>query len=233
MKKEEFIFFCGVEGTGHQMMLDVFSEYLKEKTNTVNRVTHNAFSSASFPYGQPRNAKRRPDISHMIKNTPKNIKLKIIVMYRDPRYVAFSGYRRGFTKDLLEQCRIVDENFRYIKKEIDKLDPSIYRLIRYEDFVENPYQYTKMLTTFLNIDKDTLEKGFKKVKQPKSSIKEKEKLLNNFFKEKDYGFENLIKQKNKCDKDKCIFIKKEDKSKGITWEECIYCGKTKNLYYPV
>jgi hypothetical protein len=187
---EEFLFICGVEGTGHQLMLDVFSEYLRGKKNITNQVRKGCFSSASFPYGQPRNSYRRPNISHMVSSTPNDVELKMLILYRDPRYVAYSGYRRKFTTSLLEQCGVVHINFQYIKEEMDKLNPSMYRVIHFEKFVDNPYSYTETITSFLNINKDMLERGFKKIKKSNSSLGDRERILNDFFKNINYGIVN-------------------------------------------
>lgn len=188
--KEDFLFICGVEGMGHQLMLDVLSEYLKgkENTNASNVVKNNAFRSASFPYGQPRNPYRRPNIALMKQNTPDNINLKFLILYRDPRYAAYSGYKRGFTNDIIEQCNIVDINLRYIREEMLKLHEDQYEIIRFEKFVENPSRYLETLSAFLNINKEILKEGFKKIKKPNFSLGDKEEVLNNYFKDKNYGF---------------------------------------------
>ena len=202
MKKEEFLFICGVEGSGHELFRTVLSEYLSGKSNIVNMVQRGAFSSASFPYSQPRDAYRRPNISHMVKNTPNDVSLKILALYRDPRFAVYSGFRRKVTNDILLQCKIVDINLKYIREELDKLDPKMYRIIRFEKFIENPHQYTEMLISFISVSKESLERGYEKIKTPNFSLHDQKEVLNKFFKDKDindYGFHDLYLRTRKVE----------------------------------
>jgi hypothetical protein len=148
-------------------------------------VTH-FMEDMSFPFNQPRNAICRPDILDFIDLISDQAELKILVLYRNPVSATYSSLRRGFTKNVFEQARIIEDNLIYIDKHLSICDKSLYRTLIFEEFLINPLAYLKGLANWFELDYSLLLNGVKNLRPPFNSDAIPEKIritLLDFFTE--------------------------------------------------
>lgn len=111
----------------------------------------------SFPFLPNRNPLRRPDYLKIISIAQSlGIKPKIITIYRNPVYSAWSGYRRKFSKNLIYQAQVV-ENSLIIISSLIRMSNSLginNHLIIYEDLIENPEEEINKMCNFLELPVD-------------------------------------------------------------------------------
>ena len=136
-----------------------FGEYRR------HNITH-LFDSSSFPYGQPRDAQRRPDILDFEELVAGFVTPKHLVLYRDPVSATYSAVRRGFTKDLHLQARIVECNLLYIAQQFQQLQANTYRVVHFEEFLKNPAHHVDRLADWWNLDRAVLERGLSNLRKP-------------------------------------------------------------------
>ena len=161
-----FLFFVGIEGSGHHMMHDCLSSFLRTKKNikaNFELISENAFSTASFPYGKSRDEGKRPNLPSIFNS---GVSTKIILLYRNPVDASYSAFRR-FHHDPIEQGILSDINLRYIQKNLLKYCPPTLG-IKYEKFVQKPESYVKELANFLECEEGLVAKDIRNVK-PRSS----------------------------------------------------------------
>ncbi|MBV32389.1 MAG: hypothetical protein CMK36_02970 [Porticoccaceae bacterium] len=110
------------------------------------------YESASFPFNQPRDALRRPDILEFLSLTQGLVRCRFLVLYRCPKASTFSAVRRGFTDDVLKQARIVEANHRFIAQQLQQCPRESYRVLRYEDFMARPRDFQRALAEWWELD---------------------------------------------------------------------------------
>jgi len=138
----------------------------------------------SFPYHQPRNAMRRPDIIDFVDMVEGQADLKILMLYRNPVTATYSGLRRGFTKNVYEQARIIEDNLVYINQSLSVCGPDIFKILVFEDFLKAPKRYLPGLAAWLDLEEEILAKGIQNLREPHApaAIPEKiSKVLSGFF----------------------------------------------------
>lgn len=154
------------------------------RTYSIKGVTH-LFESTSFPYDQPRETLCRPDVIDFFEMIDKNlIDLRMLVLYRNPISVTYSAIRRGFTKNIILQAKIVEDNFIYIDRQLSVFDKKYYRVLPFEGFIDNPEIYIEGLSDWWGIEKEKLSKGIKRLRETTSinDIPNTERnILENFF----------------------------------------------------
>jgi len=158
---------------------NIFRNYAHEK------MTH-LMEDVSFPFNHPRNTLRRADIPDFIDLVPDQVDLKFLVLYRNPVSATYSGIRRGFTKNVYEQARIVEDNLIYIDKSLSVCDQNLYRTLIFEDFLNEPHAYLKGLADWLGLDYSLLAQGIQNLREPhaKDAIPKKiSTVLTDFFSE--------------------------------------------------
>lgn len=134
----------------YNMLQETLKEY-KRNTHFADNTT--LFESASFPFGQPRNAFRHPNIS-LLLNTLISIGItpKCLVLYRDPVDCVSSAVRRKFTDDVLKQAKIVKHNLSYIKSELNNdYFSSYYKCVDYDLFLDTPEDHIYGIKEWLEI----------------------------------------------------------------------------------
>lgn len=161
-----FLFFVGIEGSGHHMMHDCLSSFLSTKTNIAAHfelIAKNTFSTASFPFGKSRDEPKRPDFPSILNS---GVSTKIILLYRNPVDASYSAFRR-FHNDPIAQGRISDSNLRFIQETLLRHSPPTFG-IRYETFIENPESYITPLANFLECHEGLISQDIRNVK-PRTS----------------------------------------------------------------
>ena len=138
----------------------------------------------SFPYGQPRNTLRRPDLIDFTDMLASEVDMKILVLYRNPVSATYSSIRRGFTNNVYEQARIVEDNLIYIDRQLSVIGHHTFRVLPFEHFLATPHAYLEGLANWMEVDLDLLRKGIAHLYQPHSpkNIPSKTRqALTNFF----------------------------------------------------
>ncbi|NEQ45240.1 MAG: hypothetical protein F6K00_17435 [Leptolyngbya sp. SIOISBB] len=147
----------------------------------------NLFEYTSFPYDQPREALRRPDILEFHDLLNDIIEIKYLVMYRNPITATYSAVRRNFTDNIYLQAKIAESNYIYIERQLSQISPTYYRTLHFEDFLDDPQYYGQKLAAWWNLDYETIENSFPKLRKPAgfSGIPENSlHFLESFFNEK-------------------------------------------------
>ena len=150
-------------------------------------VTHLFLSLPSFPYLQPRESLRRPDIIDFADLVHDSIEIKYLILYRNPISATYSAIRRGFTNNIHLQAKIVESNFIYIEKQFSQLPKEFYRVLHFEEFLDEPLLYSKKVSAWWELDEEIVLKGLKNLRQPllPSQIPAKPKaILDKFFTER-------------------------------------------------
>lgn len=148
-------------------------------------VTHLFESVASFPYCQPRQSLRRPDLidfADLVNN--HIIDTKYLILYRNPVSTTYSAIRRGFTDNIYLQAKIVESNLIYIEKQFSQLPQTSYRTLHFEEFLDNPKLYSQKISDWWDLDPEIVLKGLENIRQPfpYSQIPTKERgILEKFF----------------------------------------------------
>jgi hypothetical protein len=130
-------------------------------------ITH-LFESASFPYGQPRNTLRRPDILFLAETLQGWVDLRMLVLYRNPIAASYSGFRRGFTENLLLQAKIIEDNLIFLNAQLGQCPKDIYKTLTFESFLANPRVYVEPLASWWQLDKQELGVGLEALRTPTS-----------------------------------------------------------------
>jgi hypothetical protein len=138
---------------------NIFRNYAQKK------MTH-LMEDVSFPFNHPRNPLRRADISDFIDLVSDQVDLKFLVLYRNPVSATYSGIRRGFTRNVYEQARIVEDNLIYIDKSLSVYDQNLYRTLVFEDFLKDPHAYLEGLADWLDLDYSLLAQGVQNLREP-------------------------------------------------------------------
>lgn len=111
-----------------------------------------AFESASFPFDNPRDTLRRPDIVTLTDTLlERDVEPRYIVLYRNPIAATLSSVRRGFSDSIPLQARIVEDNLNHIQMQLSQYD-NCYRSIVFEDLVSNPDEYIVPLADWIGVN---------------------------------------------------------------------------------
>ena len=130
-------------------------------------VTH-LVEDVSFPYNQPRSAIRRPDIIDFVDLLNGEVDVRVLVLYRNPVSATYSSLRRGFTKNVYEQARIVEDNLIYIDRHLSLLGSDRFRVLPFERFLATPLQYMQGLADWMETEVEFLQKGMVNLQSPHS-----------------------------------------------------------------
>ena len=111
----------------------------------------------------------RPNV--LLKMYELGIEYKLIVIYRDGRDVAASGarHKRGlpppWSNDPVENAESWAGIFESLFDVLEKLDPSMYVVIRFEDYILEPDKNFELMGELIGIDHNKFNKAmFKKEK---------------------------------------------------------------------
>ncbi len=157
----------------------IFERYKQEG------VTH-FLESVSFPFENPRNTLRRPDIIELTDIIKDIMEYKLLVLYRNPISATYSGIRRGFTDNVRLQAKIVEDNLIYIASQMSTIDKGLYKVIDFDEFLANPTAYVKPLSAWWNLDEELLTKGLQNIYKPTQTEEipiEIKNILDEFFTE--------------------------------------------------
>lgn len=149
-------------------------------------VTH-LFESASFPFGSVRETLRRFDLIEVMSLLNDLVDFRMLVLYRNPISSTYSGYRREFTKNLMLQAKIIEDNLIFINSQLKQLPIDTYRIVRFEDIIENPNLYVKPLSLWWDLDPSKLRIGMENIHTPtllKNIPEDEKEFLERFFIEK-------------------------------------------------
>lgn len=166
-------------GTLKEKLDHIFEQYKQEEA------TH-FFESVSFPFENPRNTLRRPDVIELVDTIEDMLEYKLLVLYRNPISATYSGIRRGFTHNVRLQAKIVEDNLIYIASQVSTIDTNLYKVIDFDEFLANPNAYVKPLAAWWDLDEELLAKGLQNIHEP-TQVEEIpadiKKILDEFFTE--------------------------------------------------
>lgn len=140
----------------------------------------------SFPFNNPRNTLRRPDIIELTDIIKDLMEYKLLVLYRNPILATYSGIRRGFTDNVRLQAKIVEDNLIYIASQMSTIDKALYKVIDFDEFLVHPIAYVKPLAVWWDLDEELLIKGLQNIHkhtQIEEIPIETKKILTEFFTE--------------------------------------------------
>lgn len=156
------LFICGIEGSGHNMSIDIFRGNVHGLSSCGDIARPNTWNYDSFPQGQPRNPYRRPNIEKMYKTAhDMGAEMRTIVLLRNPIYATYSGVRRGFADATIQQ-EVIDVNMAYLSREICKLPADTVMPLMYDHIVKDPESYREKLASFVGTDASKLNLGIVK-----------------------------------------------------------------------
>ena len=153
-------------------------------TRLQNRGVTHCYENASFPFNNPRNPLRRPDLVEFDRLMGGIADCRYLVLYRDPVSMAASAMRRGFTDNPYLQCKILEDNLIYIAAQMGLLGVDRYRTLCFEAFVADPERYADSLAGWWELDSDLLKSGIKNLRAPGSSHQSSQtvqSILSGFF----------------------------------------------------
>lgn len=157
----------------------IFEQYKQEEA------TH-FFESVSFPFENPRNTLRRPDIIELTDIFKDLMEYRFLVLYRNPISATYSGLRRGFTDNVRLQAKIVEDNLIYIASQMSTIDKDLYKVIDFDEFLANSTAYVKPLASWWNLDEELLINGLQNIYKPTQAEEipvETKSILDEFFTE--------------------------------------------------
>ena len=126
--------------------------------------THIAINMVSFPFGNPRNAVRRPDLLELQSIFEHIAELRILALWRAPITSAYSGYRRGFSDSLYLQSRIIEDNLIYLDAQLRSCNKERIQIINFEELINKPEPVLHKLSTFIEVDKRILMNFSKRIR---------------------------------------------------------------------
>ena len=146
-------------------------------------VTH-VYENASFPFNNPRNTLRRPDLLDFDRRTGANLQCRYLALYRDPVSMAYSAIRRKFTANPYLQCRIVEDNLIHIASQLSVLGEHRYKTVVFEELVSAPDQFVAPLAEWWNLDPQLVANDLANIRAatPQSKIEPATRqILSDFF----------------------------------------------------
>ena len=136
--------------------------------------------TTTFPYGHPYTSTRRPDLIELFDFIGDVCDIKMIVLYRNPVAVAYSGVRRGFTKNLSQQAAIIENNWKYIVDQLKSCPKDSYKILRYENFFKDFDSHIKLISAFWDLKKEDFINALRK---PATTPEKEKKFFKKHFTE--------------------------------------------------
>lgn len=148
---------------------------ISRRPNTTHFLIQSPFEMYSFPYDDPRNHLRRPDLLELISIVEPIFDLRMVVTLRDEATSIASLVRRDFwSRDKCQQgvvlptvpqlytswplgecgyiglqARVVEDSLVYLSSQLEVISFKYYRTLRYEDYLASPLSYVRPLARFL------------------------------------------------------------------------------------
>ncbi len=108
----------------------------------------------SAPFGK--GDRYTPDLNDIVELFDD---LKIIVMTRDPIMSTMSSFRRNFGTNLRNTAIMCDEQLTRLNSQVSLLDPSLYRIVRYEKYCSKPKSSVTKIAEFTGLTQGCLLTG--------------------------------------------------------------------------
>ena len=174
------------EGAWHSILIEQWDDALRWESQSVSNseknssytemqkileqlersgVTH-AYENASFPFNNPRNSLRRPDLIAFNQIIHQFAECRYLILYRDPVSMTYSAIRRKFTDNPYLQSKIVEDNLIYIATQMQQMDVSLFKTIRFEELISQPDAHIEKLEDWWSLDRNLLEEGTKNIRSP-------------------------------------------------------------------
>lgn len=159
------------------LLKEVSDDAMADKSKGTHFVIQTSnFDMYSFPYDEPRNPLRRPDVIDLISLVEPLFDLRILVTTRDPMSSIVSLIRRKwwtlemceqgvpvptrkvrlYTEGPLGECgyipvqaRVVEDALVYINAQMLAVSREYFQTFRYEDFLEDSERFVAPLAKFL------------------------------------------------------------------------------------
>jgi hypothetical protein len=147
---------------------------ISRKVNVTHYLVQSPFEMYSFPYDDPRNHLRRPDLIELISIIEPIFDLRVIVTLRDESNSIASLVRRNFWS--LDKCqkgvmlptnpslytswplgpcgyvglqaKVVEDSLIFMSSQLEVISWKYYRTLYYEDYLAAPLSYVKPLAKF-------------------------------------------------------------------------------------
>ncbi|MCW6036488.1 hypothetical protein K4A83_09440 [Spirulina subsalsa FACHB-351] len=180
LKNDKKLFGLSKNTNLKKALRSAFEEYKQQN------VIH-LFENSSFPYEQPRATLRRPDIiefSALMEDIQDCVEVQYLILYRNPISATYSAIRRKFTDNIYLQAKIAESNFIYIERQFSTIPKDNYRVIHFEEFLDQPEEHLRKLADWWRLDYKTVAPGLLKLRKPSglSKVPEEDKeFLESFF----------------------------------------------------
>lgn len=171
-----------------------YKELQKKLRSAFNKHTSqqivNCFEYTSFPYEQPRESLRRPDLiefSDLMAEFKDVIDVKYLVLYRDPIETTYSAIRRGFTDNVYLQAKIIESNHINLERQFSQMPDADYKVMHFDKFLNQPEAHLKKLADWWNLDYETVAQGLTRIRKPSGVAGVNDEIvgfLKDFFNEK-------------------------------------------------
>lgn len=117
----------------------------------------------SFPSGMNRDLAWQWDIIEMVGLLSPYADIKILALYRDPIAMTFSHEEwDGGPKD---HAILVAAFLEHLNKKLLQLDPAMVKAVHYEDLIDNQDQLAAPLSSYLDLDIESIKTGFQQVRK--------------------------------------------------------------------
>ena len=100
--------------------------------------------------------------------------------------MTYGAIRRKFTDNPYLQSKIVEDNLIYIATQLQQMNSSLFKTIRFEELISQPDPHIEKLEEWWSLDKNLLKEGAKNIRNPTDSTKIPSKIysvLSGFFTE--------------------------------------------------
>jgi hypothetical protein len=154
-----------------EAMKPIFEKARKNKAIVID-------AQNSYPMGAYAGSLAHPDLLYLQEFDGVLYDLRVIALYRDPTDTVLSAVRRFYDegeaayKTPEYQARMVSESLVNINNNLPHLPCGKWMMMKYEDFVANPRQFSGPFSRLLKVPKQSLEHAFDRVRRPPSRVED-------------------------------------------------------------
>jgi len=141
---------------------------LNDKALKMNKV-HFILESRSFPSDRYRRCFNQWNIKEMADIFKPYADIFYLVLHRDPIAMTFS--HKDFDGGLRQHAKVVARFLRYLNCKLAEVDTEFFRVINYEDLIDNQKSIGLALSNFLGIPLQDIREGLKAIRRSKKDWK--------------------------------------------------------------
>ena len=117
----------------------------------------------SFPSGMNRDLAWQWDIVEMVELLKPYADIKVLALYRDPVAMTFSHEEWDGGPE--NHARLVAAFLEHLNNKLLQLDPAVVKTVYYEDLVDNQDQLAEPLSSYLELELESIKTGFQQVRK--------------------------------------------------------------------